>query len=632
MVDIESQTTHHQEVPNNVFHKRKTPVTLKFEDVVYKIKIEHGGLLDKKKKTERKVILNGVTGMVQPGEILAMLGPSGSGKTTLLTALGGRLGGRLNGKITYNGNPFSNAMKRNTGFVTQDDVLHPHLTVTETLVFTALLRLPNTVAKEEKVELAKTVMNQLGLIKCKDSIVGGPGLRGVSGGERKRVSVGQELLINPSLLFLDEPTSGLDSTTALRLVSTLFELARGGRTIVMTIHQPSSRLFYMFTKVLLLSEGNTLYFGMGSEALDYFSAVGFSPSLAMNPADFLLDLANGIYTNELNEDVEVEKQELIQAFKRHYNDSQLRPMLQETNSNNNSSSNSRVEATAAGFGKWPTNWWQQFHVLLRRDLKERRHEAFASFNVIQILVTSFIVGLLWYKSDTSHIQDQLGLLFFIANFWAFYPLYRAIFVFPDERVMLVKERSSGMYRLSSYYMAKTMVDLPMELVLPAVSIIIIYWMAGLKATAAAFIFTLLITLTLVLVSQGVGLALGAYLENTKVATTFASVIGLTFMITSGFLVQNVPAFIAWVKYLSFIYYASELLIFAQYHQDQTYHCPGGGNCLIYDYSGIKGLGFVNNRENQLRASLLLLAMLFIYRIMAYVALMRIGNTKKSKPA
>ncbi|KAL1299463.1 hypothetical protein HN51_044003 [Arachis hypogaea] len=624
MVDIESQTNH-QEVPNNVFHKRKTPVTLKFEDVVYKIKIENVGILEKKKKaSERKVILNGVSGIVQPGEILAMLGPSGSGKTTLLTALGGRLGGRLKGKITYNGDPFSNAMKRNTGFVTQDDVLHPHLTVTETLVFTALLRLPNTVAKEEKVALAKAVMNQLGLVKCKDSIVGGPGLRGVSGGERKRVSVGQELLINPSLLFLDEPTSGLDSTTALRLVSTLFDLARGGRTIVMTIHQPSSRLYYMFTKVLLLSEGNTVYFGKGSEALDYFSGVGFSPALAMNPADFLLDLANGIYTNELNEDVVVDKKQLIQAYKSCNADSQLRQMVQVTNSN----SSSRVENTA-GFGKWPTNWWQQFTVLLRRDLKERKHEAFASFNIIQVVLTSFIVGLLWYKSDTAHMQDQLGLLFFLSSFWAFYPLYRAIFVFPDERVMLEKERSSGMYRLSSYFMAKMTVDLPMELVLPTVSILITYWMAGLKATAAAFIFMLLTILTLVLVSQGIGLALGACVQNTKVATTFASVIGLTFMITSGFFVQNVPKFIAWLKYISFIYYANELVIFSQYREGETYKC-GTGKCLIYEYPGIKGLGFVNNRESQLRASLILLAMLFFYRFIAYVALMRIGVTKKSK--
>lgn len=232
--------------------------------------------------------------------MLAMLGPSGSGKTTLLTALGGRLGGKIGGTITFNGKPFSNAMKRNTGFVTQDDVLYPHLTVTETLVFTALLRLPNTLTKQDKVMHAEAVITQLGLTKCKNSIIGGPFLRGVSGGERKRVSIGQEMLINPSLLFLDEPTSGLDSTTAQRIVSKLWELANGGRTMVMTIHQPSSRLFYMFHKVLLLSEGNIMYFGKGAEAMDYFSNIGYSPSVAMNPSDFLLDLANG--TDQCNVD------------------------------------------------------------------------------------------------------------------------------------------------------------------------------------------------------------------------------------------------------------------------------------------------------------------------------------------
>lgn len=234
--------------------------------------------------------------MVRPGEMLAMLGPSGSGKTTLLTALGGRLaGGRLAGTITYNGKPFSNSLKRSTGFVTQDDVMYPHLTVTETLVFTALLRLDKNYTKEEKVMHAEEVITQLGLTKCKNSIIGGGGfLRGVSGGERKRVSIGQEMLINPSLLFLDEPTSGLDSTTAQRIVSKLWELAKGGRTVVMTIHQPSSRLFYMFHKVLLLSEGNSLYFGEGTRVMEYFAGIGFAPSVAMNPADFLLDLANGI--------------------------------------------------------------------------------------------------------------------------------------------------------------------------------------------------------------------------------------------------------------------------------------------------------------------------------------------------
>lgn len=264
-------------------------------NVVYDIKVKDKGILNMKKEIKEKRILNGISGIVFPGEMLALLGPSGSGKTTLLTALGGRnrSNGTLQGSITYNGKPFSNALKRNTGFVTQDDVLHPHLTVFETLFYTALLRLPNSFTKEEKTMQAEAVITQLGLTKCKDSIIGDHLRRGVSGGERKRVSIGQEMLINPSLIFLDEPTSGLDSTTAQRIISTLLELAEGGRTIAMTIHQPSSRLYYMFHKVLLLSEGNPLYFGKGVDALNYFASIGFVPLVSMNPADFLLDLANG---------------------------------------------------------------------------------------------------------------------------------------------------------------------------------------------------------------------------------------------------------------------------------------------------------------------------------------------------
>lgn len=236
--------------------------------------------------------------MVSPGEILAMLGPSGSGKTTLLTALGGRLSGHLSGKITYNGQPFSGSIKRRTGFVAQDDVLYPHLTVFETLLFTALLRLPQTVSKQDKVQHVEHVIQELGLNRCQNSMIGGPLFRGISGGEKKRVSIGQEMLINPSLLLLDEPTSGLDSTTALRILTTVKGLANGGRTVITTIHQPSSRLYHMFDKLLLLSEGCPIYYGMASTAVEYFSSIGFAPSITtINPADLLLDLANGKFLN-----------------------------------------------------------------------------------------------------------------------------------------------------------------------------------------------------------------------------------------------------------------------------------------------------------------------------------------------
>lgn len=176
----------------------------------------------------------------------------------------------------------------------QDDVLYPHLTVTETLLYTALLRLPSTISRDEKASIAEAVMIELGLTACRDSIIGNSAKRGVSGGERKRVSIGQELLINPSLLFLDEPTSGLDSTTAGRIVLTLSNLTKGNRTVVMSIHQPSSGIFYMFQKVLLLSGGHPIYFGKASSAMDYIASVGYAPSVQMNPADFLLDIANGM--------------------------------------------------------------------------------------------------------------------------------------------------------------------------------------------------------------------------------------------------------------------------------------------------------------------------------------------------
>ncbi|KAI4322908.1 hypothetical protein L6164_022558 [Bauhinia variegata] len=623
MKDLESQNVKasRDEETLDIFKMASRPVTLKFVEVVYKIKTKTEGLLEKKVKGEEKVILKGITGMVQPGEMLAMLGPSGSGKTTLLTALGGRLlGGRLQGSITYNGKTFNNAMRRNTGFVTQDDVLYPHLTVLETLVFTALLRLSNSFTKEEKILHAEAVIKQLGLTKCKNSIIGEPLERGVSGGERKRVSIGQEMLINPSLLFLDEPTSGLDSTTAQRILSTLRELANGGRTIAMTIHQPSSRLYYLFHKVMLLSEGNPVYFGKGSKALEYFSSVGYGPTITMNPADFLLDLANGAYSDESSENQALVKQKLVSAYKNKL-DAELKAELSEIS---DCDQNQDVFQDNH-FGMWPTTWIQQFSVLLRRGVKERKYESFSGLRISQVLLVALISGLLWYKSNISHLQDQIGLLFFIIGFWSFYALFEAIFIFPQERMMLEKERSSGMYRLSSYYMSMIVTDIPMVLVLPTIFLLITYWMAGLKGNVVNFLYTWFSLLFTVLVSQGLGLAIGAMVMDEKSATTLASVVMLTFLLAAGYYVQNVPKFISWVKYISAGYYTYQLIIGSQYDATETYPCSEG-HCLVADFPAIKIMGV---HGQGLGLPVLALGLMLIgYRLVAYFALMRIGVTKK----
>ncbi|XP_059642806.1 ABC transporter G family member 14 [Cornus florida] len=604
------------------------PITLKFEEVVYKVKLEEKGLCcGGTLSSTEKMILNGVTGTVCPGEILAMLGPSGSGKTTLLTALGGRLSGKLSGKITYNGLPFSGSIKRRTGFVAQYDVLYPHLTVTETLLFTALLRLPNSLTRDEKVEHVERVITELGLSRCRNSMIGGPLFRGISGGEKKRVSIGQEMLINPSLLLLDEPTSGLDSTTAQRIISTVKRLASGGKTVITTIHQPSSRLYHMFDKIVLLSEGCPIYYGPASTALEYFSSIGFSTSITVNPADLLLDLANGIgpdskHVSEQGDNTEQEqksvKEALISAYDKNIS-TKLKTELCSLDVNNYLYTKDASTRRDSKSEQWSTSWWHQFKVLFLRGLRERRYEAFNKLRIFQVISVAILGGLLWWRTPTSHIEDRIAMLFFFSVFWGFYPLYNAVFTFPQERTMLIKERSSGMYHLSSYFLAKTVGDLPLELALPTAFTIIIYWMGGLKPDPTTFILSLLVVLYNVLVSQSLGLAIGAILMDVKQATTLASVTTLVFLIAGGYYIQQIPPFIVWLKYLSYSYYCYKLLLGVQYNEDDYYECSKGVICRVVDFPAVKSVGL-----NHMWVDVSIMALMLVgYRLVAYLALHRV---------
>ncbi|KAF5191191.1 Abc transporter g family member [Thalictrum thalictroides] len=613
---------------NSVLRDSLRPVTLKFEEVMYSIRLcnRDANCFSPPDPKPDRIVLNGVSGMVRPGELLAMLGPSGSGKTTLLTALAGRLPGKVSGSITYNGQPFTGNIKRKTGFVTQDDMFYPHLTVFETLTYAALLRLPKKLTKDEKIEQVELVIMELGLTRCRNSIVGGPLLRGVSGGERKRVSIGQEMLVNPCLLLLDEPTSGLDSTTAQRIIATLQGLARGGRTIVTTIHQPSSRLYQMFDKVIVLSDGCPIYSGSARRVEEYFRTIGYMPGDLTNLADFLLDLANGVTPNlkqghqtdphgrTEQDDQNSMKQSLISSYKKNLHNV-LKVELQQNVRDTSCPKRGRTSCTSSEM-EWTSSWWEQFKVLLNRGLKERKHESYSGLRIFQVMSVSILSGLLWWHSDPSHIQDQVGLLFFLSIFWGFFPLFNAIFTFPQERPMLIKERSSGMYRLSSYYFARIAGDLPMELVLPTIFVAITYWMSGLKPSPLIFILTLLIILFNVLVSQGLGLALGAVIRDVKQATTLASVTMLIFLLAGGYYIQHIPPFIAWLKYISFSHYCYKLLIGVQYTDTDYYECGMGVHCKVLDFPAIHQLG-LNKMEWDLLAMVL---MLVGYRLMAYVAL------------
>lgn len=219
---------------------------------------------------------------------------------------------------------------------------------------------------------------------------------------------------------------------------------------------------------------------------------------------------------------------------------------------------------------------------------------------------------------------QIGLFFFYSGFWGFFPLFNAIFTFPQERLMLEKERASGMYKLSSYFMAMIVGDLPMELVLPSVFVTITYWMAGLKPTATSFFGCLFALLYSVLVSQGLGLAIGALVMDQKSATILGSVIMCTFLLAGGYYVQHVPSFIAWVKYVSIGQHTYKLLMVSQFKPGETYPCATNTTCLVEDFPSIKSVGL----DGKVLAVVAMAIMLVGYRLVAYIALMRIGVTTR----
>ncbi|CAI0396035.1 unnamed protein product [Linum tenue] len=485
------------------------------------------------------------------------MGPSGSGKTTLLNLLSGKIKSETTGSITYNDQPYTKSLKRRIGFVTQDDVVFPHLTVKETLTYSALLQLPSVLSRQQKRDRALNVITELGLDRCQNTMVGGKFMRGVSGGERKRVCIGNEILLNPSLLFLDEPTSGLDSTTALRIVQLLQNMAEEGKTVVTTIHQPSSRVFSKFDKLILLGKGSSLYFGKASEAMLYFSSIGCYPLIAMNPAEFLVDLSNGD-VNDKSVPAQLDDDKfLVEAYRLKVGEADRKPA---------SVLNGKVEITAGEVKSrdFEATWWDQFSILFQRGFKEKRHEYLSTIRVVQVIAIAVVVLLLWWHSDASSPHSQAGLLFFISVFWGFLPLFNSVFTFPQERLMLAKERSVGMYKLSAYFAARSACDLLLDLTLPILFLLMVYFMVGLKSSFSAFSLTLLALFLNIIAAQGLGLAIGAAFMDLKKATTIASVVVMSFMLSGGFYLKNVPGFMEWARNVSFNYHTYKLLLKIQY--------------------------------------------------------------------
>ncbi|KAF1495848.1 ATP-binding cassette sub-family G member 2, partial [Eudyptula minor novaehollandiae] len=540
---------------------------LTFHNICYHVKMKTGFLCCQ--KTANKEVLRHVNGIMRPG-LNAILGPTGSGKSSLLDILAARKDPHgLSGDIFINGAPQPANFKCTSGYVVQDDVVMGTLTVRENLKFSAALRLPKSVKEQEKNERVNQIIKELGLSKVADSKVGTQFIRGVSGGERKRTNIGMELITDPAILFLDEPTTGLDASTANAVLLLMKRMAKQGKTIIFSIHQPRYSIFRLFDNLTLLAAGRVLYHGPAQHAIEYFQSIGYECEPYNNPADFFLDIINGDSTavamSETNETNTAESTEecteydktLAEKLAEKYSNSAY---YQETKAVLENISLGNKKKTKAVFRQitYANSFLHQLKWVSKRTFKNLVGNPQAS--VAQLCVTAFlglVVGAIFFglKEDSTGLQNRVGAMFFLTTNQCFSSI-SAIELFIVEKKTFTHEYISGYYRTSAYFISKLMADLiPMRTIPSIIFTCIIYFMLGkygLKPTVEAF-FTMMFTLLMVsYTATSMALAIAAGQSVVAVANLLMTITFVFMIIFSGLMVNltSIMSWLSWLKYFS----------------------------------------------------------------------------------
>ncbi|KAK4353078.1 hypothetical protein RND71_028596 [Anisodus tanguticus] len=455
------------------------------------------------KQTGRRAILQGLTGYVQPGQVLAIMGPSGCGKSTLLDTLAGRLDSntRQTGEILINGRRQSLAFGT-SAYVTQDDTLMTTLTVREAIYYSAQLQLPDSMSRSEKKERAEATIREMGLQDAMNTRIGGWSVKGLSGGQKRRVSICIEILKRPKLLFLDEPTSGLDSAASYHVMNRIVQLAKqDGRTVVASIHQPSSEVFQLFHNLCLLSSGRTVYFGSISAANEYFALNGFPCPTMRNPSDHYLRTINKDF------DVDIEKgvsgkttaTEAINILVKSYKTSQgcqqvQRRVLEICQQNGGEEAK---KGSQAGF-------ITQCMVLTRRSFVNMyRDLGYYWLRFAIYIALCLCVGTIFHDigHDYGSIQARGSMLMFVAAFLTF----MAIGGFPsfvEDMKIFTRERLNGHYGVAAFVVGNTFSSIPFLVLISVAPGAMAYYLVGLQKGIDHFAyFALMLFATMMLVES-----------------------------------------------------------------------------------------------------------------------------------
>ncbi|VVD00448.1 unnamed protein product [Leptidea sinapis] len=450
------------------------PCTLVWRDVTLHIKPKDGKL---------KRLVNGVNGIAKAGSLVALMGPSGAGKTTLMSALAHRNPTEIvvDGEITMNGRQVGDFMHQESGYMHQDELFVENLTVIEHLSIMARLRMDRRTTSLARKRRVNQLLRQLSLYGLRYTRIGGlDGRKTLSGGERKRLAFATELLTDPGLLFCDEPTTGLDSSSAQKMMTLLRANAVEGKTVICTIHQPSSELMALFDKLVLLAEGRVAYAGNASGALSFFESLGYHCPITYNPTDYFIKVL------ALTPGSESASRHAIKSICDRF-------------------------AVSDAAKELDMEIHLEYHLIDNQDqflcTVLSYDDSMAGVQVHADNITgpqstiitncSKIAGLCFI--GTAHltqagIQDVQGALFIIIAENTFSPMYSVLHMFPEEFPMLHRELWAGLYSTPTYYIARMIAMFPGLLVEPTLFTLVVYWIAGLRTTLYAFSFTVFISI------------------------------------------------------------------------------------------------------------------------------------------
>ncbi|RKP12959.1 P-loop containing nucleoside triphosphate hydrolase protein [Piptocephalis cylindrospora] len=571
---------------------------ISFRDLSYWVPLPGKG--DKKKN-----ILKSITGALRPGRFTVIMGASGAGKTSLLNLISGeaRLGG-TSGQLLINGQEVRGKEVRElAGFVQQDDLIMDTMTVREAVTMSALLRIPPSVSREEKLQKVDEILDLMQLTKAADTIIGSTQVKGVSGGERKRTSISMELVSNPSILFLDEPTSGLDTYTAYSVCKFLKELASSGRTIVATLHQPSSEIFDLIDDVVLLANGEIMYAGPADQVVPYFGARGYPCPRHSNPADFL-------FMNYL-----------LDEWKR----SDLGRSIELL-------ARSGPEDGRMGYANAQKKYHSTFHIqlpiLMRRAWKNvLRNRMVIMFRFLEIVVLGFFLDAVFWKIPergiNSQIQNRCGALFFLVVNQLFSYSTGSLMPIYGERVVFEREYGAGMYSLPAYFVSKVLIEIPFLLIAPFLLSIVTYFALGLQLTAGKFFIYVATVILNAILGAGIGLFAVCSFKRLDVTLVFVPLLLLPMIIFAGLFVNldGVQGWIRWVQWISPMKYSYVALV---KNELGGLDLPGTSPDQVLEEIGLSGQGSV--AVNIIAC----LGLCILFWVGAYLGLQRlIASSRKS---